>query len=96
MQSQPGVESAAKARRKPKTADPATAPASKTSRSRKKTASSARSDTEVLAFHPSPAEISGMIATAAYYFAAERNFAAGHELEDWLRAEALIHGQLSR
>ena len=29
-----------------------------------------------------------MIAEAAYYFAERRGFAPGHELEDWLRAEA--------
>lgn len=31
-----------------------------------------------------------MIAEAAYYFAERRGFAPGHELEDWLRAEAEI------
>jgi hypothetical protein len=31
-----------------------------------------------------------MIATAAYYRAEHRRFAAGHELEDWLAAEAEI------
>ncbi len=34
-----------------------------------------------------------MIATAAYYRAARRDFAPGHELEDWIAAEAEI-GQL--
>ena len=31
-----------------------------------------------------------MIAIAAYYIAEQRGFAAGHELEDWLRAESEI------
>ena len=31
-----------------------------------------------------------MIAEAAYYCAERRGFAPGHELEDWLRAEAEI------
>ena len=31
-----------------------------------------------------------MVATAAYYRAEHRRFAAGHELEDWLAAEAEI------
>jgi hypothetical protein len=31
-----------------------------------------------------------MIAIAAYYIAERRGFAAGHELEDWLRAESEI------
>jgi DUF2934 family protein len=43
-----------------------------------------------------PARASGraqrhrMIAEAAYYCAERRGFAPGHELEDWLRAEAEI------
>lgn len=31
-----------------------------------------------------------MIAAAAYYRAEQRGFAAGHELEDWLAAEAEV------
>ncbi len=31
-----------------------------------------------------------MIAEAAYYCAERRGFAPGHEVEDWLRAEAEI------
>ena len=31
-----------------------------------------------------------MIAEAAYYRAEKRGFAPGHDLEDWLEAEALI------
>ena len=31
-----------------------------------------------------------MVATAAYYRAERRHFARGHELEDWLKAEAEI------
>ena len=30
------------------------------------------------------------IALAAYYVAERRNFQAGHELEDWLNAEAEV------
>ena len=36
------------------------------------------------------AQRQAMIAEAAYYFAERRGFAPGHELEDWLRAEAEI------
>lgn len=32
-------------------------------------------------------DMNGMIATAAYYLAERRNFAPGHELDDWLEAE---------
>ena len=31
-----------------------------------------------------------MIAEAAYYCAGKRGFAPGHEIEDWLKAEAQI------
>lgn len=36
------------------------------------------------------ADMSGMIATAAYYLAERRHFAPGHELEDWIEAEKQI------
>ena len=35
-----------------------------------------------------------MIAAAAYFMAERRGFAAGHELEDWVAAEAAIEAQL--
>jgi len=31
-----------------------------------------------------------MVAVAAYYLAERRNFEPGHELEDWLAAEAEV------
>lgn len=37
---------------------------------------------------PDPARQRAMIAEAAYYCALHRGFAPGHELEDWLQAEA--------
>jgi hypothetical protein len=37
-----------------------------------------------------------LIAEAAYYHAAQRNFAPGNELEDWLNAEAEIERRLSQ
>ena len=39
-------------------------------------------------------DITSMIATAAYYRAAQRGFAPGHELDDWLQAEQLVHSQI--
>ena len=39
---------------------------------------------------PSAEEVRAMIATAAYYLAAERHFSPGHELDDWLAAERRI------
>jgi len=47
---------------------------------------------EVVAMQASGEDLSGMIATTAYFIAAERNFAAGHELEDWLEAERRVRG----
>ena len=38
------------------------------------------------------AELTHMIATAAYYLAEQRQFTPGHELQDWLVAEQLIRG----
>lgn len=35
-----------------------------------------------------PARLRAMIAEAAYYHAERRGFEPGHELEDWLQAEA--------
>lgn len=37
-----------------------------------------------------PVELTEMIATAAYFIAAERNFAPGNELDDWLAAERQV------
>jgi hypothetical protein len=41
----------------------------------------------------SEATLNGMIATAAYFLAAERDFAPGRELDDWLEAERRIRSQ---
>ena len=43
---------------------------------------------------PTPEDVGTMIATAAYYLAAARNFSPGHELDDWLEAERAIHARL--
>lgn len=43
---------------------------------------------------PTPEDVGSMIATAAYYLAAARNFSPGHELDDWLEAERLVHARL--
>jgi hypothetical protein len=40
------------------------------------------------------AEVVAMIATAAYYIAAKRNFAPGKELDDWLTAECQVLSSL--
>jgi hypothetical protein len=43
---------------------------------------------------PTPEDVGTMIATAAYYLAASRNFSPGHELDDWLEAERAVHARL--
>jgi hypothetical protein len=43
---------------------------------------------------PVPEERQAMIAKAAYYRAERRHFEPGHELEDWLAAEAEINRRL--
>jgi len=41
------------------------------------------------------AELDRMICEAAYYIAEQRGFEPGHELDDWLAAEAQVHDQLA-
>jgi hypothetical protein len=43
---------------------------------------------------PTPQERDSRIAIAAYFNAEHRGFAAGHELEDWLAAEAEVDAEL--
>jgi Protein of unknown function (DUF2934) len=93
MQVSPATQSTAKpARSKAKGSATESTGAGKTTRARKKAApvveEAARIDV-----HPTPQELTGMIATAAYFIAAERHFAAGHELDDWLEAERLVRTQ---
>ena len=38
----------------------------------------------------SPDELRKLISEAAYYRAKQRGFAPGHELEDWIQAEAEV------
>ena len=42
------------------------------------------------------AEVEKMIAEAAYYLAAKRNFEPGWEHEDWLSAKAAVMAELER
>ncbi|HMN47182.1 MAG TPA: DUF2934 domain-containing protein [Povalibacter sp.] len=97
MQVSPATQSStAKAKRSKATAVSADATgATKPARTRKKAASAepASPPVEVVALHPSPEDMTGMIATAAYFIAAERHFAGGHELDDWLEAERRVRAQ---
>ena len=44
--------------------------------------------------HVSPDELRQLISEAAYYRAKQRGFAPGHELEDWIQAEAEVMRRL--
>lgn len=96
MQVFPATQSTAKATRsKAKEVSADATAAKKPARTRKKTSAPAESEpqVEVVALHPAPEEMTDMIATAAYFIAAERHFAAGHELDDWLEAERRVRAQ---
>lgn len=43
-----------------------------------------------------PAQREQMIREAAYFHAAQREFSPGHELDDWLAAEAELFGEEAR
>jgi hypothetical protein len=44
---------------------------------------------------PSPEDVRKLISEAAYYRAKRRGFAPGHELEDWVQAEAEVRQRLN-
>jgi hypothetical protein len=44
---------------------------------------------------PSPEEVRKLISEAAYYRAKQRGFTPGHELEDWIQAEAEVLRRLN-
>lgn len=72
------------------------APTPKKPRAPRKTLTIKTTDPEASAgaAEPSGEELGGMIATAAYYLAAARNFTPGHELDDWLEAERSVRARL--
>ncbi len=47
---------------------------------------------DTLLAYRTEAQQEAMIAKAAYFKAMQRNFVAGHEMDDWLAAEADIYG----
>jgi hypothetical protein len=59
-----------------------------------KTAKSPVLDNEARA-EISPEELRKLISEAAYYRAKQRGFTPGHELEDWIPAEAEVIGRLN-
>lgn len=42
-----------------------------------------------------PEDLRQLISEAAYYRAKRRGFAPGHELEDWIQAEAEVMGRIA-
>ncbi len=44
----------------------------------------------------SPRERYEMIATMAYYRAEQRNFAPGHDVEDWFECESIIDNMMEK
>ena len=67
-------------------------------RSRAKTAAAATPKSapkRVTHKETSPLDLTDMIATTAYFLAAERHFSPGHELDDWLEAERRVHALLN-
>lgn len=77
-----------------KAKDHAAAPAPKKPRSRKQSAVPA-TDVDVVAMQPGTDALAGLIATTAYFIAAQRNFAPGQELDDWLEAERRVRSGLA-
>jgi hypothetical protein len=73
-----------------RTSDPAKKPAAKPRAKPKAKKETLHLKSQNLVETPSTDELTGMIATAAYFCAAQRSFEPGHELEDWLAAEQQI------
>jgi Protein of unknown function (DUF2934) len=67
-------------------------------KSKPKVAAAPRKRKAVMA-EPAPsavaADLTPMIATAAYYLAEYRQFAPGYEMQDWLAAEHMIRGSMT-
>lgn len=99
MEATPDTSSAKRGRAKPKIVVKSSAEtvpvAAKKPRAPRKTlttkATAAATEAQVaLAMTPAEDDMGTMIAQAAYYLAAARNFMPGHELDDWLEAERAI------
>jgi len=83
-----GLSAENKPSRKPKRSIKKAVPAGKAEPDR------ASETASVVAVSLSAVDRDGMIAAAAYFRAQKRNFESGHELEDWLAAEAEIDAAL--
>ncbi len=70
-------------------------PAVRTRAPRKSAAAAAKAKSSVASF-VDPGQRAALIAEAAYFRAQKRGFAPGHEVEDWLAAEADVDAKLLR
>lgn len=102
MESTPDTSPAKRTRAKPKVvskdpveAKPAAAKKPRTAR-KSPTAKTEQAEMAIVAatLEPVPEDVGSMIAKAAYYLAAARNFTPGYELDDWLEAERAVHAKL--
>lgn len=93
MEFTPDSSPARRSRAQPK---PAAAKKPRAARKSPTVKATATADAAVVAatLDPTPEDVGSMIATAAYYLAAARNFSPGHELDDWLEAERAVHAKL--
>ena len=93
MEFTPESSPAKRSRAQPK---PAAAKKPRAARKSPTAKTTAAADAAVVAatLEPAPEDVGSMIATAAYYLAAARNFSPGHELDDWLEAERAVHARL--
>jgi hypothetical protein len=72
-----------------------TTPAVRTRAPRKSAVAAAKAKSSVASF-VDPGQRAALIAEAAYFRAQKRGFAPGHEVEDWLAAEADVDAKLLR
>jgi hypothetical protein len=72
-----------------------TTPTVRTRAPRKSAATAARPATGIVSF-VGPEQRAELIAKAAYFRAEQRGFAPGHEMSDWLAAEAEVDARLLR
>jgi hypothetical protein len=86
---EPGKKPRAKKSAAPTPAEP------KQTRSRKKVEPALVLHSEQPAATAAPPDINGMISIAAYFMAAQRGFAPGNELDDWLAAERTVRSHYS-
>ena len=97
MEMNPGSSPAKRTRAKPKVVSQDSVeakPAAKKPRAPRKSPTTQSIQAEMPTVGSAPEDVGSMIATAAYYLAAARNFMPGHELEDWLEAERVVHAKL--